>query len=153
MAQAFGSVTGPIYPFGKITVATPGSPVAVSSTPSNYTPTGGAGSIQSYSAMGMGATGSTNPAPAGGNQAQMVCGALWITTPASNIGLTYLCFSGTSGIPGSKAAPGSVIVAVNPGIGPILLTVPNLENPFIPGALVVDADTASNALWVTAVIL
>jgi len=84
--------------------------------------------------------------------AQIVCNGLLLCTLAGNTGLTYLCFAGTASQPGSKAVPNSVIIALPPNTF-FHFSFPNLINMFMPGMFVVDADTASNAIWVTAVIV
>ena len=124
MASPFGSPSGPLYPLGPIAVATPGTPVPLSQN------------VPITTAFGT----STSPAP-------MVATKLIFSAPSSNTGLIYLCFKG-----GSKALGNSVILALIPG-QVFILESPQLSNPFMLNQLVIDADVATNFVYVTAVIV
>jgi len=138
MAPPFGNPTGPLYPLGKIIVATPGTVVPLSQnvpiTTGFGTPTAG---LPLYTTQG---------APAG-----MCANQLIIRSYPTNSGYTYLCMKGTAAQPGSKAVPNSILIPLAPGDF-FNLASPQLSNPFVLTQLVVDADTASNALQITVVI-
>lgn len=151
MAPPFGNSAGPLYPFGKLTVAVPGTPIGLSTTQSLGAQAVAGGNVPSTTGFGTPAGGILQESTTG-LPAQMVCNGLFLFTPSTNNGLTYLCFAGTAAQPGNKNVPNSVILALPPNFFfPFVLG--NASNPFMPGMFVVDADTAGNSLWVTAIIL
>lgn len=151
MAPPFGNSAGPLYPFGKIVVAVPGTPVGLSTTQSLGAQAVAGGNVPSTTGFGTPSAGVPGLTTAG-LLAQIVCNGLLLATPTGNNGLTYLCFAGTAAQPGNKNVPNSVILALPPNyFFPFILG--NASNPFMPGMFVVDADTAGNGLYVTAVIL
>lgn len=139
MAPPFGNPTGPCYPLGKIIVATPGTPVLLSQNVSISTgfgtPTGGVPSL------------TTAGSPAG-----MCANQLIIRSYPTNAGYTYICMKGTTAQPGNKNVPNSIIIPLAPGDF-FNLASPQLSNPFVLTQLVVDADTANNALQISCVIV
>jgi hypothetical protein len=147
----FGSPSGPIFPFGKITVVAPGTPIGLSTTPTlGAQSLAGTGTVPSTTGFGTPAAGLPGSTLAG-LPSQVVCMGLLLTCPASNNGLTYLCFIGTSGQPGSKNVPNSIVLGLGPGqFFPLM--VPNLTNILMPGMFCVDADTGGNSMYVTALI-
>jgi hypothetical protein len=151
MAPPFGSTTGPFYPFGKFTVAAPGTPIGLSTTQSLGVQAVAGGNVASTTGFGTPVGGIPGETIAG-LPAQLVCNGLLLFTPPSNNGLIYLCFAGTAAQPGNKNVPNSIILGLPPNyFFPFILG--NASNPFMPGMFVVDADTAANVLYVTAVIL
>ena len=139
MAPPFGNSTGPLYPLGKLIVATPGTSILLSQnvpiTTGFGTPTGGVPSL------------TTAGSPSGMCANQLICRSY----PA-NAGYTYLVMKGTVAQPGNKNVPNSIVMIFAPGDF-FNLSVPQLTNPFVLTALAIDADTANNALQICAVIV
>lgn len=124
--MAFGSITGPIYPLGKIVVATPGTPVPLSQNVSLVAPSGTA----------------TSNAPVTFNQ-------LIITTPSGNTGLTYLVFN-----PGNKnSTNGTAVIVAIPPSSLFVLADTQMRQWASANQISLDADTASNSAYVTAIIV
>jgi hypothetical protein len=138
MAPPFGSTTGPLYSFGKIIVATPGTPVLLSQNVSTKTGFG----TPTTGVLGL----STS-----GRPASMMVNQLIFKSYPTNAGFCYLCFAGTAAQPGSKAVPNSIILILGPGdFFNLALAVG--ASPFMPDNYVIDADTANNAMQISAVI-
>jgi hypothetical protein len=120
-----GNPTGILLGLGLITVATPGTPVLLSSGGASLT----------------GAFGTTaSPSP-------IVATQIRVKALSSNAGLFYLCFKG-----GNKTVPLTVALAVEPGRTETLW-IPGLSNNFKLQDYVADADTAANSAYIVAVIV
>lgn len=123
-AQPFGQKLGPLYPLGALIVAVPGTPILLNQNVPITTDFG------------------TPTSPS-----YIVFNQLILTAPSSNTGSTYLVFKG-----GSKNIPSSIVVAIPAG-GLFVLASPQLSNIFQASNFAVDADTASNQLVATCVIV
>lgn len=145
----FGNSAGPLYPFGKITVTVPGTPVQLTTTPSLGARSTSGGNVSSQTGFGT-PSGGVPGLTTAGLPAQAVFNGLLLFTPSTNNGLTYLVFLGTAGQPGGTGAPTSVILGLPPNyFFPFFL--PNLVSVLMPGQIGVDADNANNSMWVTGV--
>jgi hypothetical protein len=150
MAPPFGNSAGPLYPLGKFTIAAPGTPIGLSTTPSLGVQAVAGGNVPSTTGFGTPATGIPGETTAG-LPAQLVCCGFFLWTPANNNGYAYLCFAGTAAQPGNKNVPNSIILGLPPGtFRPFVM--PRVVNVLMPGMFVVDADNVNNSLFVTAII-
>ena len=132
----FGNPTGPIYCLGTIVVAIAGTPVPLNQNVSTNTGFG----ISAAGIPGSQFVTKGTPSP-------MVAQQLIFRALTTNVNKIYLCFAG-----GNKATPNSIILDLDPGqffnLASGLLT-----NPFMLSLLVIDADTAANAVRATAIIM
>lgn len=123
--MAFGNILGPIYPLGKIIVATAGTPVTMDQNVPIKTAFGTAGS-NAYGTI---------------NQ-------LIITTPSTNTGLTYLVFKGGN----KNSTNGTAVIVAIPAGSLFVLAATQMSNMFALDQVALDADTNANAAFITAVI-
>jgi hypothetical protein len=121
----YGSVNGPFYPFGLITVAAPGTPVALSV---NFT-------AQQLTYLSTGTS-----------EYALRFNQFYIQTPA-NTGNIYLCAPG-----GNKNITNSICFVIPPSQNLIIKTSATNRNAFGVNDLVVDSDTAANTCYVTAIV-
>jgi hypothetical protein len=121
----YGSVNGPFYPFGAITVATPGTPVPLSQ---NFTT-----QQQAY-------------LPTGNSEYALNFNQLYVYAPTSNTGNIYLVAQG-----GSKTITNSILFILPPGQFFFFGTAAPNRNVFGVLDIWVDADTASNTCQATGI--
>jgi hypothetical protein len=119
-----GSITGPTYGLGTITVVTPGTLVPLS----------GNSTINS----GFGTTASPSPA---------VCNQIRVHAKNTNDGNFYLVHRG-----GIASTTENIALVVEPGTTEVL-SVPHGANPFEVASYQADADTAGNSAVIVLVIV
>ncbi len=124
MAINRGNPTGPTYGLGTITVATAGTPVALTA---NSVTTGSFGTAAS-------------PSP-------IVAQQIRIFAPTSNNGNIYLVHKG-----GTAASTENIAMVIAPGTTEILSS-PQLSNPFSLQAYQLDADASGNQGIISLVIV
>jgi hypothetical protein len=136
MATPFGNPASGLYPLGKMIVAVPGTPIPLNTnvpiTTSWGTPAAG---IPGYTTKGV--------------LSQLCCNGIIVSAPSTNTGDVFLVFKaqGYNGTGGS-----SVVICVAKGTTQQIVA-PAGSNPFQLDQLGVDAVTANDVAFVTAVIV
>jgi hypothetical protein len=127
MAQDhYGSVYGPFWPFGLITVSTPGTPVPLTQ---NFT--------SQQSAF----------TPTGKSEYAVTFNQFWVEASSTNTGNIYLVAPG-----GNKTITNSVLFVLTPGQY-IFINVPAVNRNVLGiNDMIIDADTAGNSCWITGMV-
>ena len=135
MAKGFGSVTGPVYCLGKLTVATVGTVVPLNTN------------VEIFTGFGTPTTGVPGLTTSG--QRSTMCANRIKVANASATGNLFLVFKGQA----AAAGNGTSVVLVIPPNSERVLECPNLSNPFQLDQFALDTDANGTVGYVTAIII
>ena len=142
---------GPI-PLGLIQVATPGTPVQITSLIDST-------SVNAPETLTPGASAVNTGAATSSNEYTVTCQQIIVQGMTSNAGNglknntgnVYLMVKGVQGL-GNRTDFGAMVLAVTPGLTAVLASAPADVNVFSPYKFYLDADTANDGALITIVV-